>query len=100
MKNTGYHLAQFNIAIMRAPLDDPIMADFVSQLEPVNHLADSTPGFVWRLQSDGGDATSIKAYEDPRVLINMSVWESKEALFEFSYRNSHGNVFRDRSKWF
>ena len=100
MSNTGYHLAQFNIAIMWAPLDDPSMADFVSQLEPVNRLADSTPGFVWRLQSDGGDATSIQAYEDPRVLINMTVWESIEALFEFTYRNSHGDVFRDRKSWF
>jgi Domain of unknown function (DUF3291) len=82
-----YHLAQINIGRILAPIDDPVMAEFVAQLAPVNALADSSPGFVWRLQTESGDATSIRVYEDEMVAINMSVWESVDAL-------------RDRKRWF
>jgi hypothetical protein len=95
-----YHLAQINIGRMVAPLDSPAMAGFVSQLDPINALADSSPGFVWRLQTDGGSATAVQAYEDPRILINMSVWESVDALKNFVYRSGHLVPLRDRSQWF
>ena len=76
-----FHLAQVNIARMRTPLDDPIMADFVDQLAEVNALADESPGFVWRLADEsGGGATDIRAFDDDCILVNMSVWESVEAL--------------------
>jgi hypothetical protein len=81
MKN--YHLAQINIGRMLAPIEDPIMQDFVAQLPPINALAERSPGFVWRLQSDSGDATSIKVYDDDMVIINLTVWESVDALREF-----------------
>ncbi len=64
-----FHLAQVNIGLLRAPLTSPEMADFVALLEPINALADGTPGFVWRLQTEGGDATSIKAFDDERMII-------------------------------
>ena len=96
----AYHLAQINIARMLAPIDDPIMAEFVAQLAPVNALADSSPGFVWRLQTEGGDATSIKVYDDDRIIVNLTVWESPEALREFVYKNQHSGVLRDRKRWF
>jgi hypothetical protein len=95
-----YHLAQVNIARMLAPLDDPIMAGFVSRLEDINALADRSPGFVWRLQTDGGDATSIRVYDDSSIIINMSVWESLEALNVFVYRTAHQGVMRHRREWF
>jgi hypothetical protein len=72
----------------------------VALLEPVNALADAAPGFVWRLQDESGDATSIKAFGDDRLIVNMSVWESIEALREFVYRSGHVDVMRRRREWF
>ena len=97
---TRHHLAQANIAHMRAPLEDPLMAGFVAQLDRINALADRSRGFVWRLQTDGGNATGIRAFDDERILFNMSVWESIEALHEYVYRSEHVAVFRDRRQWF
>ncbi len=96
----NYHLAQINISRLIAPLDDPKIAEFVSQLGPINALADKALGFVWRLQSESGNATDIAYNEDPFVIVNMSVWESIETLREFAYKSSHREVFRNRAKWF
>ena len=95
-----HHLAQLNITRMRAPLDDPLMERFVAWLEPINALADESPGFVWRLQTDDGDATSIRPFEDERILVNMSVWESLEALRAFVFRSDHVRVMQERARWF
>ncbi len=97
---TYYHLAQINIARMLAPIDSPIMADFVAQLPPINALAEQSPGFVWRLQSDSGDATSIKVYDDDMIIINLTVWETADALRAFVYKSDHYSVLRDRKRWF
>jgi len=93
-------LAQFNVARMRAPIDDPVMEGFRSQLDRINALADGSPGFVWRLQTDGGDATAIRAYADPLVIVNMSVWESLEALHQYVYKSPHVGPLRSRREWF
>jgi hypothetical protein len=95
----GFHLAQLNVARFRLPMDDPAMAGFVEQLDPINALADAAPGFVWRLQTEEGNATAIHAYEDDLMLVNMSVWESVEALAEFVYRSGHVGVMRRRREW-
>ena len=96
-----YHLAQVNIGRLRAAVDDPIMSGFKNQLEPINALADSSPGFVWRLQTESGDATAIKPYPDDALMaINMSVWESLEALQLFVYKSAHLSPLRDRKQWF
>lgn len=95
-----YHLAQINVGRMIAPLDSPLVAGFVSQLDPINALADRSPGFVWRLQTESGNATSVQAFEDPTILLNMSVWESVEALKNYVYQSAHVGVLRDRAKWF
>lgn len=100
MTDANFHIAQINIAAMRFALDHAEMAPFVVQLDRVNALADGTPGFVWRLQDESGDATAIKAYPEDNILINMSVWTSIEALFEFSYRTAHAEVLRARKRWF
>ena len=100
MKPNRFHLAQANIARMRAPLDSPIMEGFRSQLDRINAIADSSPGFVWRLQTDEGNATAIRAYEDDRILFNMSVWESLEALRDYVYRSDHAGPLRSRREWF
>jgi hypothetical protein len=95
-----YHLAQVNIATAKAPLDDPIMQGFVEQLDHVNRLADNSPGFIWRLQTDDGDATSIPFSDDTRVIVNMSVWASLEALENYVYSGDHLAVLRQKKNWF
>ncbi len=100
MSDGGFHLAQLNIGRMRAPLGDPVMAGFEARLEEINALADRSPGFVWRLQSEEGDATSIRAFDDDRFLVNMSVWTSLEALRAFVYQTSHSELLRGRREWF
>jgi hypothetical protein len=93
-------LAQINIGRLIAPIDDPRIAEFVAQLEPINALADQAPGFVWRLQSASGNATDIAYNDDPSIMLNMSVWESLEALRDYAYKSEHMKVLRDRAKWF
>ena len=95
-----YHLAQINIGRLIAPIDDPKIAGFVAQLDTINALAESAPGFVWRLQSASGNATDIPYSDDPSIMVNMSVWGSVEALQEFTYGSGHVQVFRERARWF
>lgn len=86
---------------MNAPsIDHPLMADFVAQLDTVNALAEASDGFVWRLKSDSGNATDIRAFDDERLIVNMSVWESPEKLLAFVFKSMHTGVMRDRRKWF
>ena len=80
--SAAFHLAQVNIALPREPLDSPLMTEFVAALDPVNAAADESPGFVWRLEDEDGNATGIRAFDDDRLIVNMSVWESLEALRE------------------
>ncbi|AOE84859.1 DUF3291 domain-containing protein [Pseudomonas sp. TCU-HL1] len=98
MSNT-HELAQLNIASMQAPLDSPVMADFVANLAPINALADRAPGFVWRLQDEEGDATAIRPF-GPDVLVNLSVWRDVASLNEFVYRSAHVEMLRRRKEWF
>lgn len=100
MKSEHYYLAQMSISKALAPLDDPMMASFVEQLPVINGLADKTPGFVWRLQNEAGNSTTVRAYEDPSILMNMSLWESVPALKEFVYRGAHSIVYKDSRRWF
>ena len=95
-----YHIAQINIARMLAPLDSPVMHDFVANLDRINALAESAPGFVWRLVGDGNDATSLRPFEDDRIIVNMSVWDSIETLFQYAYYSDHSDIFRRRAEWF
>jgi heme-degrading monooxygenase HmoA len=96
-----FHLAQVNIGRFRAPIDDPIMEGFRAQLDPINALADRAPGFIWRLQTEDGNATAVRPYaDDDRMAINLSVWESLAALQQFVYRTGHAKTLRDRSQWF
>ncbi|MFV0137993.1 DUF3291 domain-containing protein [Streptomyces sp. HMX87] len=96
----GAHLAQLNVATLRHPLDDPRIAPFVEMLDTVNAAADSAPGFVWRLVEEGqGDATGLRpAGRD--VIVNLSVWQTQEALWDFVYRSGHLEVMRRRREWF
>ena len=100
LRAAGWHVAQVNIALPREPLDAPLLAGFVAALEPVNAVADASPGFVWRLQTEDGDATAIRAFGDDRLIVNMSVWESVEALRAFVYGDAHAAVLRQRRTWF
>lgn len=95
-----YILAQLNIGRMLAPTDDPLVADFMNNLERINALAEQSPGFVWRYQDETGNATDTRPYDDPSILINFSVWESREALFNFTYQSEHVEFFRRRREWF
>jgi hypothetical protein len=100
MTTSNYQLAQVNIGRALAAPDDPLMQGFMSRLEEINQLAEATPGFVWRLQTDAGDATALRPYEDERILINMSVWESVEALQRYVYKSAHADVMKRRREWF
>jgi hypothetical protein len=96
-----WHLAQVNIGRLRAPVDDPLIADFVAGLDRVNAVADLAPGFVWRLQTEDGNAAAIRPVDgDELIAINMSVWESVEALADFVYRSDHISFMRRRREWF
>ena len=96
-----WHVAQVNIGRLRAPVDDPMISEFVAGLDRINALADSAPGFVWRLQTEDGNATAIRPAEDDALLaINMSVWASVEALADFVYRSDHVPFMRRRRAWF
>ncbi|MGZ5213340.1 MAG: DUF3291 domain-containing protein [Actinomycetota bacterium] len=97
---TEFHLAQVNVARLSAPLDSPQLADFVANLDPINAIADASHGFVWRLQTDAGDATALRVFDDDWLIVNMSVWKSLEALRNYVYRSSHAGVLRRRQEWF
>ena len=97
---TTHRLAQINIARLLAPIDNPRIADFVAQLAEINALAEAAPGFIWRLKSDSGNATDVAYNDDPFVIVNMSVWESIEALRDYTYTSKHIEVFRRRAEWF
>jgi hypothetical protein len=97
---TDYVLAEINIARLLAPLDDPLIKEFVDNLERINGLAEQSPGFIWRLTGDGGtDATSIRPF-DPMVIVNVSVWETVDALHHYTYSTAHTDFFRRRTEWF
>ena len=96
----GVHVAQINIGTMVAATDDPRVAEFMDALEHVNAIADAAPGFVWRLQTDSGNATEIQIFPNPLTLVNMSVWESVDALKAYVYRSEHMEFFRRRAAWF
>lgn len=96
----AYHLATSNVARMLGAIDDEVMAGFVARLEPLNVLADASPGFVWRYQTDAGDATEVRVFDDEMILFNMSVWESVEALEEYVYRSNHVEAVQKRAEWF
>jgi len=96
----GWHIAQYNLAKLRAPLDDALLADFVSEIDRVNALGDGSAGFVWRHQTADGNSTSVRPREDQSIIINFTVWESVESLFAFTYHSEHVEVYRKRRKWF
>lgn len=95
-----HHLAQLNIARLLAPLESPELAGFVARLAEINALAEAAPGFVWRFQTAEGDATAVRPYDDDRILVNFSVWDSPAAFDAFVYRTAHGEVMQQRRQWF
>lgn len=94
-----YELAQLNIATMKAPLDSPELADFVANLDRINALAEASPGYVWRLKTEDGDATALRPFGDD-VLVNMSVWRDVGSLHDFAFRTAHTEILRRRGEWF
>jgi hypothetical protein len=97
---SGYELAQLNIGVIRGPMDSPIMAEFAANLERINAVAEATPGFVWRLQTEEGDATAIRPFDNENMLVNMSVWKDVESLGRYVYHSAHVEVMRRRREWF
>ncbi len=100
MPESSFHLAQINIGTMVAATDDPVVAEFMENLDRINAAADASEEFVWRLQTDSGNATDIQLFANPRELVNMSVWASVESLKAYVYRSEHVDFFRRRAEWF
>jgi hypothetical protein len=97
---SAYELAQLNIGIIRDSMDSPVMAEFAANLERINLLAERSPGFIWRLQTEQGDATALRPFQDPDMLLNMSVWRDLESLNAYVYRSAHVEIMRRRREWF
>jgi hypothetical protein len=97
---SAMHLAQFNIARIRYPLDDPRMAEFVDNVRRINALAEQIDGFIWRLQDDSGHAMNMTVYGDPAILPNLTVWKDARALERFVFQTVHGRFYRRREEWF
>ncbi len=95
-----FHLAEINIATLMADDDSDEVAEFMDNLDAINALAETSPGFVWRLVGDGGNATDIKMWDDPRMILNISVWESVDSLKDYVYRSRHVEFFRRKREWF
>lgn len=101
MTTPEFHLAQINIGkMLGTTIQDPIMKDFVNQLEEINKLAESSKGFVWRLKDEANNATNIKAFDDEQIIVNMSVWETAEDLESYVYSGRHLEVLKRRKEWF
>lgn len=99
VSSAEYELAQANVAYALAPHDDPMMAEYMARLDEINSLADSSPGFLWRYLTDSRDPAQ-REFSDPRVLFNMSVWTSIDALHDYTYRTIHKDVYAARKRWF
>jgi hypothetical protein len=97
---SAHELAQLNIGIIKGPMDSPVMADFAANLERINAVAEAAPGFVWRLQTEEGDATAIRPFENENTLVNMSVWKDLDSLRRYVYHSAHVDVMRRRREWF
>jgi hypothetical protein len=95
-----HELAQLNIGVINGAMDSPVMAEFAANLERINALADSSPGFIWRLQTEDGDATALRPFENDRTLVNMSVWRDIESLSAYVYKSGHVEIMRRRREWF
>jgi hypothetical protein len=97
----GFHLAVLNVARLHHPLDAVENREFVAALDPINTLAEVSPGFVWRLTDEGGQSSSyVVVYDDPLMILNLSVWESREHLRHYVYRSGHNSYLRRRREWF
>lgn len=97
---SAHHLAQINIGRLLHPIDHPAIAAFVRELDSINALAESSPGYIWRLKSPEGNATDIAYNDDPFVIVNMSVWDSIESLKNYVYHSRHLEIFKQRASWF
>jgi heme-degrading monooxygenase HmoA len=97
-----HHLAHLNVAKLRAPIDDPMIKEFKDGIESINKLAEKSPGFIWRMKEDPimPDGSSYVIMNDPSLIATLSVWESVEALKNFTYQSAHGSYFKRRNEWF
>src|SRR5690349_14234940 len=95
------HVAELNIGRARYPLDDPRMAGFMKNLAAINAIADRSPGFVWRLADESGVGnTDTKYTDDPQQIVNISVWETAEALEHFVWKTVHQKIYNQKHDWF
>ena len=100
MGMSTHQLAQMNIGVIKGPMDSPVMADFAANLDRINALAEAAPGFVWRLQTEEGDATALRPFDNENMLVNLSVWRDVAALSAYAYQTAHVEMMRRRREWF
>src|SRR5258706_7448480 len=94
-----YEVAQLNVGVIKGPMDSPVMANFVASLNRINALAERSSGFMWRLQTEDGDATAIRPFGNANMLVNMSVWKDVESLSRYVYNSEHQQIMRRRREW-
>ncbi len=94
-----FHLAQLNIGILKEPIDSPALAGFVENLDRINIMAENSPGYIWRLQTEAGNATALRPF-DENTIVNMSVWENVESLHQYVYKSAHTEIMSRRKEWF
>jgi Domain of unknown function (DUF3291) len=94
-----YELAQLNIALLKAPLDSPVLSDFIANLDRINELAENSPGYVWRLKTEDGNATTLRPFGE-EYLVNLSTWQDIDSLYNYVYKSAHADVMKRRKEWF
>ena len=93
-------LAEINIGLLKAPIDHPSTSEFADNLDRINRIAESSPGFIWRLKDESNNATSFNPYNNELIIINISVWQSAEHLKDFVFRSDHTNFLKRKKEWF
>ena len=96
----SWHLTQLNVGRLHKPVEAPDNDDFMNNLDPINALAERSPGFVWRYQTAEGNATATRPFDDDQIIINFSIWESIDALSDYAYNSDHRDFLRRRGEWF
>jgi len=96
-----YALAVMNVAKLRAPLEDTLMDEFRHAIEPINLLAERSPGFVWMYIDDYSKEINIpELQQDALLMPQLSVWTDASSLMHFVFKSGHAMYYKRKREWF